>query len=331
MLWLAGLFGLMAVGGLTFSESADDTDEEIPDDLSEDDLRLGETNSQLLASILPTPDPDPTGEIVVGTQDDQSLHGGDGDDQINGYEGNDAIGGGDGRDDLYGGVGMDEIDGGEGMDTLHGQDGDDTLFGGDGDDNLYGHNDDDQLNGDSGDDTLHGGMGNDNLSGGEGDDAVHGGIGDDTLGGDNGQDTLFGGSGDDVIMGVSPEDGSVDADVDYLNGGDGDDQIIAGGADIVTAGDGADTVIFGDWITNAPPAGMTDYNAAEDQLIMVWDLQAFPSRDVEVVADDAVAGLSHILVDGVEIASITGDQILSTNDIVLVDHSDFDLFGSNAA
>lgn len=331
MLWLAGLFGLMAVSGVSFGGDSENLDEISSDDTSEEDAVHGETKTVPLESILPASEPEPAEEIIIGSQDDQTLIGGDGNDQINGYEGNDTIDGGAGRDDLYGGVGIDVIDGGEGMDTVHGQDGDDVLSGGEGNDKLYGHNDDDQLNGDDGDDTLHGGMGNDILSGGDGDDAVHGGIGDDTLSGETGQDTLFGGSGNDVISGMSSTDGTVDTDIDYLNGGDGNDQIIAGEADVVTGGDGADTVIFGDWITKDSPASMTDYDSSEDQLIMVWDLQTSPDPDIEVLADESVAGLSHILVDGVEIASISGGQTLTADDIVLVDHSDMDLIGLNAA
>jgi len=36
-------------------------------------------------------------------------------------------------------------------------------------------------------------------------------------------------------------------------------------------------------------------------------------------------------VGGVEIASITGDQPLNANDIVLLDHNDMDLIGLTAA
>lgn len=331
MLWLAGLFGLMAVSGIAFGDvSADNDNDEIPDEGQEDNPTLRETIPSAFTPALPTSDSD-TGEIIVGNDDNQTLLGGDGDDQINGYDGDDTIDGAAGRDDLYGGNGNDDLYGGDGQDTLHGQDGDDFLFGGAGDDNLYGHNDDDVLNGDDGNDTLHGGTGDDTLFGGDGDDAVHGGIGNDTLFGGDGQDTLFGGAGNDVIMGVSPVDGSSDSDVDYLNGGGGDDLIVAGGGDIVTAGDGADTVVFGDWITDDAPASLMDYDASEDQLIMVWDLQTSPDPEIEVVADDSVAGLSHILVDGVEIATVAGDQTVKVSDIVLVDHSEIELFASNTA
>ncbi|MBL4768523.1 MAG: calcium-binding protein [Rhodobacteraceae bacterium] len=334
MLWLAGLFGLMAVGGFAFGDILVDSDDENSDDDLPDTPTSGKS-----ASLENTPifsafglDPDqPVGETIIGDQSNQHLSGGEGDDQINGYDGDDTIDGASGRDDLYGGNGNDKINGGDGADSLHGQDLDDILLGGAGNDNLYGHNDDDQLNGDAGDDTLHGGMGDDLLFGGKGDDAVHGGIGDDTLYGGEGQDTLFGGAGDDVLMGVSPNDGTPDSDVDFLNGGSGDDVIVAGETDIVTAGDGADTVIFGDWITKDAPAILMDYDAAEDQLIVVWDLQSSPDPDIEVVADDSVAGLSHILVDGVEIAAVTGNQTVKVSDIILVDHSDMGFFGSSAA
>lgn len=272
MLWLIGLLGLMAVGGIAFGDEPSAMGDEVSDDWVED--------NQTLAPLLSEAGSDePIGKIVAGTEADQYLSGGDGDDQINGYGGND----------------------------------------------------NDHLNGDAGDDTLHGGMGNDTLSGGDDDDAVHGRLGDDTLIGGDGQDSLFGGRGNDVILGVTPADSAPDRDVDYLNGGGGDDLIVAGGADIVTAGDGADTIVFGDWITDDAPASLIDYDAAEDQLIMVWDLQTSPNPDIEMLADDSVAGLCHILVDGIEIASVSGNQTLKVSDIVLVDHSDMDFFRSHAA
>jgi len=58
---------------------------------------------------------------------------------------------------------------------------------------------------------------------------LHGAIGNDTLEGGIGQDTLFGGWRDDVIPGIVYDPNTQDLDgKDYLNGGGGNDLIIAG-------------------------------------------------------------------------------------------------------
>jgi len=100
-------------------------------------------------------------------------------------------------------------------------------------------------------DTLIGGMGNDLLNGGEDDDQLSGGIGDDTLIGGQGEDVLFGDLGNDRIDGTEqpatdttgPQqtDNKLLDERDYLNGGDGDDTLIAGASDVVTPGLGQDT------------------------------------------------------------------------------------------
>jgi Ca2+-binding RTX toxin-like protein len=82
--------------------------------------------------------------------------------------------------------------------------GDDVLFGGPGDD---------WIEGDAGADTLYGEDGSDHLDGGKGDDYLYGGNDDDGLYGGEGTDRLFG-----------------DAGADHLDGGDGDFDVLIGGA-----------------------------------------------------------------------------------------------------
>lgn len=100
----------------------------------------------------------PLGKYVEGTDDDETLHGGEGKDTIEGKGGNDSLFGEGGDDTLYGGTGDDLLHGDDGDDLLRGDDGDDFLYGDAGDDNLYGGVGDDYLDGNDGKDkSLDGG------------------------------------------------------------------------------------------------------------------------------------------------------------------------------
>jgi hypothetical protein len=164
------------------------------------------------------------------------------------------------------------------------------------------------------------------LLGGDGDDALHGDIGNDRLDGGDGQDTLFGGWGDDWISGV--EEGPLDPDAaansqsDFLNGGGGDDMILAGQSDIVTAGAGSDTIVLNEQIGNGAAVTLMDFNTDEDRLLMVCDLTGDTDPTIEITTDSEVPGLSHIMINGVEIALVHTDGPLNTDDIVLVDFAD---------
>ncbi len=124
---------------------------------------------------------------------------------------------------------------------------------------------------------LFGGGANDFLTGGAGADELSGGIGNDTIlaGADaGGADTLVGGAGEDfadyagrtealsVTLAGGADDGApdehdnVDASIENLRGGDGDDHLIASsesnklwggdGDDVIEGGDGDDFIFGGD-------------------------------------------------------------------------------------
>jgi Ca2+-binding RTX toxin-like protein len=99
---------------------------------------------------------------IVGTSENDVIHGSLGDDQIFGMGG---------RDTICGDTGADNIDGGSGNDTIYGMgaagadDGNNTLVGGPGRDFLWG---------DALDDTLRGGQGQDQLYGDAGVDVLYG-------------------------------------------------------------------------------------------------------------------------------------------------------------
>ena len=91
---------------------------------------------------------------IVGTSDDDVIHGSLGSDTIMGLGG---------KDTICGDTGADDIDGGSGNDTIYGMgvagvdDGNNTLVGGSGRDFLLGADLDDTLRGGSGQDQLYGG------------------------------------------------------------------------------------------------------------------------------------------------------------------------------
>ncbi|WP_276548395.1 calcium-binding protein, partial [Chromobacterium alkanivorans] len=151
------------------------------------------------------------GVPLLGSEQGDTLRGGNVDDWMQGNGGNDS---------LYGGNGNDLIEGGAGDDGLFGEEGNDTLRGGAGKDSLYGGNGTDLLEGGDGDDviiggneggtwreerdTLRGGAGNDQLTvaWSSWNNTLEGGIGNDTLTGGYGRDIyLFNlGEGQDVII-----------------------------------------------------------------------------------------------------------------------------------
>jgi hypothetical protein len=88
--------------------------------------------------------------------------------------------------------------------------------------------------------TLTGTDGDDDLRGGDGDDTLQGGAGDDSLSGGEGADHLLGGSGADTLDGGGAPEGRFD----FLDGGEGDDQIHLGAQVVAQGGAGADTFVL---------------------------------------------------------------------------------------
>ncbi|MDZ4096868.1 MAG: calcium-binding protein [Paracoccaceae bacterium] len=253
-------------------------------------------------------------DTLTGDGGDDTIVGNAGDDQLGGRSGDDRIEGGAGRDYVNAGAGDDTVLGGMDDDTLHGEDGDDQLFGGDGDDALYGHNGADLLSGDAGDDSLLGGSGNDTLIGGAGDDWLHGGYDDDLLVGGEGSDTLDGDFGNDTLVGHAP--GTADAEVDFLNGGAGDDLLVVGNGDYATGNEGADTFALGDWLTEGDFADIQDYDAVEDEIVVVYDPTTHPDPQLTLQEDDETDDVT-LLLDGLPLAVVHGGAGLDIGSIRL--------------
>ncbi|WP_370634872.1 Hint domain-containing protein [Cognatishimia sp. MH4019] len=253
----------------------DNGDALLPGEVGEDDIiQAGGGDDRVIAGAGDDEVFGGTGDDrIEGNVGDDELFGEEGDDRIIGGLGDDTIDGGTGNDDLSGNVGNDTIDGGEGNDEIGGAEGDDTLLGGAGEDTITGG---------SGDDTIDGGDDNDTIDAGSGDDTIEGGAGDDTITGGNGSDTVTGGDGDDVIntsghlplldlgfpgypsTGIPPipADFAPNNDVDFVDGGAGNDTIITGDdADTILGGDGNDTIDAG------IDADTIDGGAGDDRIV----------------------------------------------------------------
>ncbi|PIE07344.1 MAG: type I secretion protein [Rhodobacterales bacterium] len=192
--------------------------------------------------------------------------------------------------------------------------GDDTVFAGEGDDEVFAGSGNDRLFGEAGDDGIHGEGGDDVIFGGDGSDTVHGGAGNDVIdtsgtapasdyGADlpgalydivqdpdrfNDMDFVDGGAGDDVIWtgddadivlggaGNDRIDGGLDDD--RIDGGTGNDTIIGGhGADEILGGAGNDTI----WGGLGPG---TDNLNIEDEDDPVWGIDdPRPDNGMDVI------------------------------------------------
>lgn len=330
MFWFASFIGLMAAGGLFYFGSEDvfedaeddsgseDTDQPDPPPQSLADFIFGGAGNGSADVSLPS-ETGSTGEttsgsdsddILSGSSDNDSLSGGSGDDQINGYGGADSLSGDTGNDQLFGAEGNDTLTGGEGADTLHGETDNDRIEGGEGNDLGFGHFGTDTLNGGSGDDTLHGGQDADILLGCDGEDALHGNDDNDTILGGDGKDTLFGGHGSDLLSGADDQTG------DYINGGKGDDRLIAGEGDTVTGGDGADTILLGDWITQGT-VELVDFDPTQDQLLLIYDAEENPPN-LTIEEDPQTPGEYVLSLDGEEAMRLTAGDELTPADVELI-------------
>jgi Ca2+-binding RTX toxin-like protein len=207
-------------------------------------------------------------DVLDGGEAADDLHGEDpgafggtlSDNHLRGGPGDDALTGGDGADVLEGEDGADELKGGAGADSLLGGAGDDRLTGGDGDDVLSGGEGSDEVGRPAGLDPLVPvpDRGNDVLDGGPGDDALDPGAGPDSAGD---ADRVAGGPGRDTVSysrrsvpiaaakddladdGVAGEADAIEADVERIVGGAGNDSIVGGpGDDDIDGGPGNDRI-----------------------------------------------------------------------------------------
>ena len=138
-----------------------------------------------------------------------------------------------------------------------------------------------------------------------------GGAGNDGLLGSGGADTLAGGAGNDAIVGAD------DDEADVLAGEDGNDSLTLGAGDEATGGEGEDLFTLADFGPNTPPSVITDYSAADDHIVLMYDPEVHPDP---VVSMEQVEGTDHmsVLLDGVQIAIVQGAPGLTQADIQLM-------------
>jgi Ca2+-binding RTX toxin-like protein len=237
-----------------------------------------------------------TGQGSDKLRGDENLVGSRRSDRLTGDSANNSLAGGGGNDTLNGGSGNDSEAGGLGNDQLHGAAGNDGLRGNNGDDTLDGGAGEDTLNGNDGTDDLNGGNGNDLISGGPGSDTADysdhtaditatiagtGGSGQageaDTIEAD--VENLMGGSGNDALSGNEADN--------TLRGGGGDDTLDGrGGADIVNGNDGADVLHGGDGndtLIGGPGDDFLDGDAGTNPCIGGYDNDVYVAAHCEDV------------------------------------------------
>lgn len=295
-------------GGDGAAAHTGDTSPDDPDyvAMSDDDVRAVEPDTMI--------DGGHQDDIIVGRGGDDDMAGGDGADQMAGQDGADWMQGGAGADIELGGAGGDTLQGGSGNDQLQGEAGNDWLVGGAGNDTLTGHDGADHLYGSAGQDTAQGGTGDDRLDGGADADWLAGGAGADTMIGGTGADTLDGGLGQDVLEG---RDGpGAFPEMDFLNGGEGDDVLHIGAGDYATGGAGADWFELADMAAGDAIANIADYDATEDALVVVFDPAMHPDPVLSLETSEN-SGDVIVLLDGVPLAMVQGGAGMTLDDVLM--------------
>ncbi|MBL4838267.1 MAG: hypothetical protein JKY34_11900, partial [Kordiimonadaceae bacterium] len=249
-------------------------------------------------------------DIAGGSSGNDFISAGSGDDKIYGGSGADTLDGADGADKLYGGSGADSITGGAGDDKIYGSSGADIIDGGDGNDYIYGGTHADTISGGDGDDIISASTGSDVVTAGEGADTVYGSTGTDNIQGDGGNDLLFGGTNKDTVDGGSGDD--------TVYGGSNDDIIIGGtGDDLLDGGSGDDTFVFA---AGSGADTIADFNTNKDTLDLANTITDFTDiASVQAAATETVvSGTSGVLID------LGGDSVflegLSLDDIADADY-----------
>lgn len=220
----------------------------------------------------------------------------------------------------YAATGSVEIQGTENDDTIDANVDVEVAFGEGGNDVILGADHDQVIFGGTGDDVIFGESGNDQLFGDEGDDTVIGSDGDDLIVGVAGTDVIFGGAGDDnIYVYTDNEPDGVSTSFDVVNAGDGDDSVILShGAALIELGEGADDVlVYGEYdsVGGNPIAVITDFDAAEDQIVLGVYAEGFTFAEGETNLEigyvlseiETIQGMATLVVPAVDDEALAAD------------------------
>jgi VCBS repeat-containing protein len=278
------------------------------------------------------------GEHVVfgGTDEADTLIGGDGDDTLWGDAGDDNLEGGIGNDFIFGGAGSDVITDTFGDDEIRSNAGDDVVNGGpglnliitdSGSDVVIGGPDDEEFLLGQGNDFADGGAGVETIFGGEGNDWLESGLENSLLLGDNG----------DIIQGI-PTKRSVDSpiighDVTYNTGGNTDHDAESGD-DVMVGGLGTDKFFGGlgfDWATHMnDPYGI--YADMDVQTLIVPQAAGSPGAAMDKYQlTEAVSGSAFNDYIRGTITAVGGDHVLLDTNVNLINGLQELLAGVNEA
>lgn len=142
--------------------------------------------------------------------------------------------------------------------------------------------------------------------------SITGGSGDDSLTTEGGGVTLAGGEGDDVLQGnfdpesnapthSVPYDAHIGLGDDSLDGGAGDDRLAGDLGDTLTGGEGSDS--FSLWLQQGSVGHVTDFDPAEDELVLHVDGQTVTAGQIGLVER---GGAMVITLDGEDLAVLRG-------------------------
>lgn len=241
---------------------------------------------------------------IVGGPGDDILLGGKGDDTITGNNGVDIIDGNLGNDNLIGDGQLLGEDGNDTISNLVG--GAATILGGAGDDLIFSS----ILNGVSGSPTvIHGDDGNDNIGvWGPSHDEVFGDAGADTITDSaGGNDSIDGGDGNDRLVAVAANT--------TVNGGTGDDTIELQGAGIIAfGGSGRDTFVIetiASRVGGAPSDRIHIMDWASEDSIRLTSIDSAHISYGEATASDEIAAASNFnLAPNAILAVQVGTEVL---------------------
>ena len=105
----------------------------------------------------------------------------------------------------------------------------------------------------------------------------------------------------------------------HIDGGAGDDTLMAGAGAGLTGGTGEDQFMAGNWTGTEQTVQLMDFDTDEDKLVLVWDFEDGEEPSVELQQNPEAEDEQVILVDGEPALRVTGAGWLTAADLVLID------------